>query len=264
MHASSGCPVWRWVGSLACLWWVALAQAGEAGIPILCYHRFDAGQPGSTTVTMPVFEAQLDWLAQHGYRVVSLREALATLKAGAPAAGQVVITVDDGHRSVYTELYPLIQRRRLPVTLFIYPSAISKATYALSWQQLQTMADSGLVDVQSHTLWHPDFRAEKAHRDADDYAQFAARQLAASKSEIEAHLGRPVDLLAWPWGYHDATLERLAARSGYIAAFALGSRPARSGDRPYALPRTMVFDSDRGARFAAIIESTRAQPVSAP
>jgi peptidoglycan/xylan/chitin deacetylase (PgdA/CDA1 family) len=44
----------------------------------------------------------------------------------------VAITVDDGHLSVYTELYPLILKHRPPVTLFIYPSAISNASYALT------------------------------------------------------------------------------------------------------------------------------------
>jgi hypothetical protein len=69
----------------------------------------------------------------------------------------VAITVDDGHRSVYTDLYPRIVRLRQPVTLFIYPSAISNAPYALTWAKLSEMARSGLVDEQSHTYWHPNF-----------------------------------------------------------------------------------------------------------
>jgi hypothetical protein len=37
---------------------------------------------------------------------------------------------DDGHRSVYTDLYPRFFSHRLAVTLFIYPSAISNVPYS--------------------------------------------------------------------------------------------------------------------------------------
>jgi peptidoglycan/xylan/chitin deacetylase (PgdA/CDA1 family) len=32
----------------------------------------------------------------------------------------VVITVDDGHRSVYTHMFPLVKQYRVPVTLFVH------------------------------------------------------------------------------------------------------------------------------------------------
>jgi Polysaccharide deacetylase len=47
------------------------------------------------------------------------------------------------------------------VTLFVYPSAVSNAAYALTWEQLRELQATGLVDIQSHTYWHPNFREEK-------------------------------------------------------------------------------------------------------
>lgn len=249
-------------GALLALMSLAAPSASAAadtprGVPILVYHRFDPTVAGPTTVTVAAFEAQLDWLTAHNYQVVSLRSALAGLDGAAPRPqGPVaVITADDGHKSVYTVLFPLIRKARIPVTLFIYPSAISNASYALTWPQLQEMQASGLVDVESHTYWHPNFKTERRRRTATDYAAFVDDQLSRSKAVITKTLGAPVDLLAWPYGIVDADLEAAAKRAGYADAFAYAGGPAAAGDDRLALPRIPVSDADRGQRFGTMLQT---------
>lgn len=232
------------------------AHAAQAyATPILVYHRFDPSTAGPTTVTVAAFEAQLAWLTQHGYRIIPLREAMAEPKGVAPGPHEpaAVITVDDGHKSVYTVLFPLIRQRRIPVTLFIYPSAISNASYALTWAQLQEMQASGLVDVESHTYWHPNFRTERRRLSPADYRAFVDLQLTRSKAVLETRLGKPVDQLAWPFGIVDPDLEAAARKAGYVAAFAYAGGPARPDDDRLALPRIPIVDADRGGRFGALI-----------
>ena len=129
------------------------AGTSTEGIPILVYHRFDPSQSGSTTVRASVFKAQLEWLDSHHVRVVKLGAVVDALRGVGPEVKTpaVVLTVDDGNRSVYTEMFPIVHKYRIHVTLFIYPSAISNASYALTWKQLREMRASGLVEVQSHT-----------------------------------------------------------------------------------------------------------------
>lgn len=224
-------------------------------IPILAYHRFDPTTPGPTTVTTRVFEQQLAWLAAHHYRIARLRAVVDGLRGTAPpmASPAAVITIDDGHRSVYTELFPIIRRERIPVTLFIYPSAISHASYALTWAEIKEMLASGLVTVQSHTYWHPDFRKERARRTPADYQAFVDLQLTRSKSVLESRLGIKVDMLAWPFGIDDHELEAAAARAGYVAAFAYEGGLARPGTDLFALPRIPVSNAARGASFGALL-----------
>jgi peptidoglycan/xylan/chitin deacetylase (PgdA/CDA1 family) len=183
----------------------AWAQSGAA---ILVYHRFGP-MAASTTVSDAALDEQLAWLASH-VRVASLRAVIGALQAGATSAERpcVAMTADNGHRSVYTDPYPRILRYRLPVTLFINPSAISNASYALTWPELSEMASFSLVDIQSHTYWHPSFRLERARRSPEDDRAFAAMQLPRSKQAIEAQVGRPVDILAWPFAIRDEELER--------------------------------------------------------
>jgi len=226
----------------------------EAGIPILVYHRFGPVVADSMTVTTVVFEQQLGWLREHDYQIVPLRTVVDAVHGNGKreVSRAVVITVDDGHRSVYTELFPLIRRYRFPVTLFIYPSAISNASYAMTWEQIAEMARTGLVDIQSHTFWHPNFRREKARLGPAEYKAFVMAQLLRSKQVITEHVQKVVSMLAWPFGIYDPELEQMARETGYVAAFSLERRPALPNADLLSLPRYLMSDFDRGARFAAI------------
>lgn len=233
--------------------WLALIVpvSAQNGAAIVVYHRFGAAA-ASTTVSDTALDEQLGWLAVHA-RVGSLRSVLARLQGDTANQACVAITADDGHRSIYTDLYPRIVRYRLPVTLFIYPSAISNASYALTWDELTEMTASGLVDVQSHTYWHPNFHQEKARRSPSDYRDFVNAQLTRSKQALEARLDRTVDMLAWPFEIRDGELETAANRAGYVAAFTLGNRPAAADSDMMALPRFWISDGDRTSRLAAIV-----------
>lgn len=242
---------------------LALAPAGAAGdaplsVPVLLYHRLGPISPDEMTVTTPVFEAQLGRIAERGLSVIPARALLAALddpQAALPPRA-VVLTVDDGHRSVYTDLFPRLRRAGLPVTLFIYPTAISNASYALTWEQLAEMKASGLVDVQSHTFWHPNFTVEKKRQSPEAYRRFVQDQLTRSRIVLEHKLGGSVDQLAWAFGIHDEELELAAQDAGYAAAWTIERRPVTRADRRLALPRFIVTDLDRGARFDNLLQGT--------
>jgi peptidoglycan/xylan/chitin deacetylase (PgdA/CDA1 family) len=167
--------------------------------------------------------------------------------------------VNGGHRSVYTEMLPLVQKATVPVTLFIYPSAISHASYALTWPELRELNASGLFDVQSHTYWHPNFKSEQRRLDPRKYQEFVAFQLTQSKLTLERMLGCRVDLLAWPFGIYDDELIQMAAHSGYVAAFTIERRAVRESDSIMALPRFLIEDSMDRKAFNRMLQGALAE-----
>lgn len=241
---------------------ISLGQAPlRPGIPVLAYHRFDPVKPGYTQVTTATLESQLQWIADHHYKVVRLPEVVAAVHASTPApADTIAITVDDGHLSVFTYLFPLIQKYKFPITLFIYPSAISHASYALTWEQLQQMKASGLVDIQAHTYWHPNFRQEKKRLSPADYDKFVTTQLVKSKAVLEQHLGSPVTLMAWPYGIYDHDLEVAAAHAGYTASFGYAGGVALPGDDLFAIPRIPAANYAHGPAFLSMLNDAQAHP----
>jgi peptidoglycan/xylan/chitin deacetylase (PgdA/CDA1 family) len=231
----------------------------QQSVSILLYHRLGPEHADDMTVTTTVVESQLKLIQEHGYHVIPLKALLASYDDASVAVPEraVVLVADDGHRSVYTDLFPLIKRFQIPVTLFIYPSAISNASYAMTWEQLAEMKASGLVDIQSHTFWHPNFKIEKKRLTPAAYEKFAQEQLVKSKAVLEQKLGGKVDLLAWPFGIYDPELMGWAQAAGYVAAFSIDRRPVTRTENVMALPRSIVTDADRGARFEALLSAPK-------
>lgn len=222
---------------------------------ILVYHRFGQTVADTMTVRTSTFRWQLDYLRRHGRAVVPLRSLIACLQGRGPAppAGSVVITADDGHRSVFAEMLPAVRDYGIPVTLFIYPSAISNAAYAMTWDQLAALHRTGFFDIQSHTYWHPNFKNERRRLAPAAYRTFATTQFAKSKRVLEDKLGIEVDLLAWPFGIYDDELIEIAGRAGYVAGFTLDRRPVTAREPVMALPRFLVTDRATGGGFTSML-----------
>lgn len=247
------------------------ARGAESGsispvIPILVYHRLGPEVVNMMTVKTTVFASQLEYLQTHGYTVIPLRRLIAYLAGDGPPppAHSVVITADDGHISVFTDMFPLISRYHIPVTLFIYPSAISNAKYAMTWQQLREMRDSGLVDIQSHTYWHPNFKIEKKRLSGDAYEKLVHMQMTKSKEVLEHRLGGHVDMLAWPFGIYDDELITNAKQLGYIAGFTLERRHAGRSDNLMALPRYLVTNQGQDIAFEKLLAAPSRTNMKSP
>ncbi len=236
----------------------AVPQAGQSLTcpPILLYHRFGAAPADSMTVTTSVFTSHLEYLKANGYTVVPLRRLLNDLNRKVqPPAKSVAIVVDDAHISVYTDMLPLVKKYRIPVTLFIYPSAVSNASYAMSWPQLKELQKTGFFDMQSHTFWHPNFKKERKKLTATQYEQLVKTQLGKAKARLEQELGTRVDMLAWPFGIYDDFLMARAKDAGYVAAFTIEGNRDRSFENPMKIPRYLISNSDRGKRFERILST---------
>lgn len=239
----------------------ALAQPAELRVPVLVYHRFAPSKLDGMTVRTTTFDQQLRTLRDEGWRVIRLRELVAALddpRRTLPPKS-VVLTADDGHLSVYTQMYPRLRDAGHPVTLFIYPSAISNATYAMTWAQLDAMRRSGLADVQSHAYWHPNFNVERKRLPPAQFQALLRSQLENARGTLRRHGAGDVALLAWPFGIVDDELMRAARSAGYNAAFGIQRRPVRRSEPRYALPRYIVTDEDVGPRFLRLLNdaSTR-------
>ena len=239
----------------------AQTPAPLPGVPILLYHRFGPTVADGMTVTTAVFESHLIYLKENGYTVIPLRRLVDWYrkKAPAPPAGSVVIVEDDAHKTVYSDMLPLAKKYKVPVTVFVYPSAISNATYAMTWDQLRELRKSGLFDIQSHSYWHPDFKRERKKLKPAEYEKLVDRQLRKSREKLEKELGGLVDMLAWPFGIYDDHLLERAAAAGYTSSFTIERHHAGPGDSVMKLPRYLLVNADQGKVFARILAGTGPQ-----
>jgi peptidoglycan/xylan/chitin deacetylase (PgdA/CDA1 family) len=225
-------------------------------VPILLYHRFGPTVADGMTITTPVFEAQMKYLHDNGYKVIPLRELVDHYRGKAPAPGpkSVVIVEDDAHKSVYSDMLPIVNKYRYPVTIFVYPSAISNAKYAMTWEQLRDLKKTGLFDIQSHTYWHPNFKKEKKKLSKSALDSLVMTQLIKSKARLQTELGSKVDMIAWPFGIYDDYLIAKAAEVGYNATFTIERRHASASDSVFKLPRYLLVNADSNKAFIQLLE----------
>jgi peptidoglycan/xylan/chitin deacetylase (PgdA/CDA1 family) len=243
-----------WVVLLGSLW----AAQVERKVPVLCYHRFSSGELDSMSIKTAVFEEQMAWLKTSGYTVVSLDTAMQYIqgKIKSIPAKSVVITVDDGHKSVYSDMAPIVKKYKIPVTLFIYPSAISNAKYAMNWEQLRELETTKLFRVESHTYWHPNFKKEKKMLSSEEYAKSVDKQLSGSKKKLEEKMGHEIKYLAWVFGIYDDALLVDVKKARYSAAFTIDRQHASSGDNAMALGRYMVVSKHTIKDFERMVDGS--------
>lgn len=190
----------------------------DANMPILMYHDLNDGtQPcNSMTVTAARMEADLKWLSDNGYTTVLPRE----LAAGVPLPDKpVMITFDDGYRSNYDILFPLLKKYDMKASISIVVSATDKGSeHALTWDMCREMTDSGLVEIDSHTydLHNPDscgaYKNEgdngiQRHRweGLRSYNSRVIDDIIKSYDRIQKETGQPPSMLAYPYGISDRT-----------------------------------------------------------
>jgi peptidoglycan/xylan/chitin deacetylase (PgdA/CDA1 family) len=244
------------IGLLFLLAPLSASAAETFRVPILLYHRFGPTVADGMTITTPVFESHMKYLKDNGYKVIPLRQLIDHYrgKAPAPEPKSVVIVEDDAHKSVYSDMFPIIRKYGYPVTVFTYPSAISNAKYAMTWDQLRELKKTGLFDFQSHTYWHPNFRKERRKLSPKSLESLVMTQLQKSKAKLETELGSKVDMLAWPFGLYDDYLIAKATEAGYVTTFTIERRHATAADPVMKLPRYLLVNADSGKAFVQLLE----------
>ena len=219
-----------------------------AGVVVLIYHRVGGSSGLELDLPIPLFEAQAAALAASG-RVVPLGDALVRLAQPsdtpdtAPRECPVVLTFDDGTADFVDSALPILERHRLPVTLYAATSFIDEGRpfpghgRPVSWQGLADAYASGLVEVGSHT---------HGHRLLDRLGPTdVATELDRSIELIGEHLGRPPLDFAYPKAVPGSVAADRAVRQRFRSGALAGTRPNpfRATD-PYRLARSPIQRSD--------------------
>ena len=134
------------------------------------------------TIEPESFEEQLRYLAENGYAALSGDQFCDHLAGNRPAGERsVLLTIDDGRRSVWTFAYPLLKKYGLRAVVFLIPGFVRESSALrptledlwsgrcrmddlpedragddplISWAEAAAMYRDGVIDFQSHTASH--------------------------------------------------------------------------------------------------------------
>ena len=222
------------------------------GIVVLIYHRVGRRTSLDVDLPLPVFEAQMELLATTR-RVVSLDDALQALERPRDHDDDpVVITFDDGTADFADLVVPVLDRYRIPATLYTATDFVDRGRLfpddgqPISWSALRDAHATGLVTVGSHTHTHALLdRLPPAEVDAE---------LDRADDLIGEHIGVRPDHFAYPKAVAGSSPAEAAVRRRYRSAALAGTRPNRYGRTdPHRLARSPIQTSDGMTFFAAKI-----------
>jgi peptidoglycan/xylan/chitin deacetylase (PgdA/CDA1 family) len=233
---------------------------GYQTVPILCYHRFGSDGDSPLCVPTDVFERQLNYLKTNGYRVISPEEILEYLSYRRQLPKKsVMITIDDGYRSVYNVAFPLLKKYGFQATLFVYTNYVGVSGKAITWDQLRELKANGWT-IGSHTVAHSDLT--KIADDETDKAYLARlkHEIFDSKKIIDKMLKQDTYFFAYPFGRANETAAILAYEAGYRMAVTVdrGGNPFFAN--PYFLQRDQVLKRDM-ATFAKRLKTFYSLPL---
>lgn len=205
--------------------WMAFALGCGGEVPILLYHCVGEGSGSNWDADPEVFRQQMDELVRLGYSTITLSELAASQDGDFTLPERsVVLTFDDGERSVYTNAWPILRDRGLRAELFVVASLIGENAAdrrywvdvsrqaMLVWPELEQMEASGTIIVQSHTMTHPRLGGIPLEQARTEI--FESRQL------LSERLGRPIEFFAYPFHNRSDEVVSLVEEAGYAGAVA--------------------------------------------
>lgn len=88
-------------------------------VPVLYYHRVGAPDPIHLSIPTNLFAAQMNFLARHGWKTLTMRRLIEHVSGAVPAEPRsVAITFDDGFLDNLTEAMPVLRRNGQCATVF--------------------------------------------------------------------------------------------------------------------------------------------------
>ena len=216
------------------------------GPRILIYHQVGSERAHEINVSVEAFRWQLGWMQSHG-EIVSLEDAVKR-RGEADSHRLFVVNFDDGYRDVFLNAFPLMAQQRIPFTLYLTSGPIDTPDRfqtwpgnPLTWDQVCSMIDSGLVTVGAHTHTHPDMR-QMANEAVVDELDRSNDLIAKRTGVVPEHFTYPKGW--WAAEAHDAVTAR------YLTATLGGGRSIDELSDLHMLNRVPLQRSDASRLFS--------------
>lgn len=245
----------------------ALDAQLDNGIPILTYHHILRDEENtrfrhtSTTTSVRAFNNQMTWLRDMGYTTLTMYqlEDYVNNRTNLPARA-VVITFDDGLKSVSRYAYPVLKQYGMKATAFIVSSRIKRHPQKWAPKSLQFMSISELAEIkdvfdfQSHTHFlhrvdgyrRPILLSRSYHNILFDF-EHSRRALA----QFNPH----VLYLSYPFGGYNATAVKAANSAGFHMAVTTVKGKVKPGDNPFLLKRLYILRTDSLETMSRLISN---------
>lgn len=213
------------------------SKGSTNSLPVLMYHYFysaKAGETGKDANWMEIskFEEQLKYLKNNNYYFPTWKEVedFVNGKIKLPKKS-VVITMDDGNKSIYNYAIPMLDKYKIPATAFII-------TKNFDTKKIEKYKNS-TIDFESHT--NNMHRAGGTIGHGGIFPALSVEEGVKDLKESITKLNGNKNVLAYPYGDHTETTKKAVKQAGFKLAFTTENKKVRPGMDQYALPRVRMY-----------------------
>jgi peptidoglycan/xylan/chitin deacetylase (PgdA/CDA1 family) len=210
-------------------------------IPILRYQHIAEGDPKATDYIHPTnFSSQMKFLIDNKFQVISLEEVARIYREHAEIPKRTVaITFDGGYDDFYEHAAGVLNKNKMPATVFLQSANIEKKGF-LTKKQILEVAERGIVTFGSNGQTGRDL----VRIGSSD----AAGEIFSSKTSLEKDLEIPIQFFSYANGSVNAFIIGKAQESRYKGACALmpGQKYANN---PYVMKRMPITPADNNPIF---------------
>ncbi len=216
-------------------------------VPILMYHVIeDFNGPLEQLYVSPLeFRKQMEFLQKHNFHTVPVCDVLNHWKYGqALPANPIVLSFDDGYRSIYTQAFPILKEYGFIGTLYLCTNKIDTES-GLTTEMIKEMSLHGF-EIGSHTVSHPDLTKINTAR--------LSQEIKDSKSVLESLVGQEVSTFCYPSGQSNLSVREEVQEAGYLGAVTTRYGYASADQNSYLLNRIRVNKKDSLQAFQKKLE----------
>ena len=220
-------------------------ESTDPGATVLIYHRFGEDKYPTTNITVQRFREQMEFLKANDYTVIPLVQLVDSLRQGTKLPEHcVVITIDDGYKSVYENAWPILKEYGYPFTVFLYAKATeNKHWNYMTWNQIRELKDAG-VDFQNHGFAHEHLAFQPEGMDQEEYKSWIRADLAVSTRILSEELEERPRFFAVPYGEYNKTVLDEIRLFGYEAILLQDPGSISSNIDPFAIPREPILGNE--------------------
>jgi peptidoglycan/xylan/chitin deacetylase (PgdA/CDA1 family) len=226
---------------------------------VLMYHSIEYSNPEEDRIGLAVspkaFYMHMKYLKENEFNVISLLELVNKItRQELIPEKSVVVTFDDGHKSVLANALPTLREFNFTASLFVNIYFLERKLpnneywhnwQPLNWEEIKKLHDSGLT-IGSHGLTH--------RRLTKIAYEELKKEILESKELIEKNIGSKIFVFSYPHGSFNANVKKILEDNNFSCACSSIEGTNYTHTDIFALRRTEVnaFD-DTFLKFEKIM-----------
>ena len=256
----------------------------------LCYHDVRDDVKGdldedSGALNTEHLAQHFEWLKVNGYHPISIDDIENARKGLKPLPKKaVLLSFDDGYKSFYTHIYPLLKLYNYPAVFALvtdwlmvsegqsveYGKDLKPRSNFLTWNEVREMQASGLVEIASHThalhkgiFANPQKNTQAAvvtrqfinnrYETDKEYSKRILNDLKTSTNIIKKKTGKSPRAIVWPYGRYNEEVWQLAQKAGFTFSLILGDGKNKLNNGEH-IGRHLIDSNPDIGQFKAIFE----------